>query len=380
MVYKSANDCSGCGACVAVCEKQAISMEEDKEGFLYPKINIDNCIKCGKCVKVCSFRTPIKKLTNKYPLVYALKHRDDTVRYASSSGGAFTAFSDPILKSGGIVYGAGYDIDMRVIHKEAISSKERDELRGSKYVQSNLANIFESIKENLLLGKVILFVGTPCQCASINSYLEKYDLSNLYLCDLLCRGVGSPLIWHEHIQRMLKKGKIIDYRCRSKIKGWGIHTEETFYFGGKSDYKSGISQEYKNLFHSHLILRPSCYNCPFTKATRPSDITIGDFWGIEKCLNDFRDKQGVSVVLINSDKGEYLYKLIKNDVWSKQSSLKECMQPSLYQNVKMPEKRTEFWKDYYRCGFNYIANKYGGCSITSCIKRKIKEIVLKNSI
>lgn len=376
MIEKEKKKCCGCGICEIVCGVGAIKMKEDSEGFLYPNVDVQKCIRCGKCVKVCSFyQDDIRTKSTIYPIVYAVKHKSDEVRFHSSSGGVFTALSDAVLNRSGQICGAGLDAEMNVVHKMAYTRLDRDELRSSKYVQSNILNASIEIKNVLKDGSEVLFIGTPCQCAAIRGYIR--EDKNLYLCDLLCRGVASPRMWSEHIRRLKKKGNIVRYEGRSKIRGWESHTEAVTYKDGRVVYRSALSQEHKVLFQSHMMLRPSCYYCCYTNLSRPSDITIGDFWGIERSMADFKDNKGVSVVLVNTEKGKQLFERIKKDIQYRESTIEDCMQPSLYKPVEGPMARKKFWEEYEQYGYDYITKKYGGCSLMQKIKTQLKLILKK---
>jgi coenzyme F420-reducing hydrogenase beta subunit len=215
--------CFGCTACEHICPKACISMMPDEQGFLYPFVNEEDCIQCGKCLKVCPYLDSKDVDAELFPntQVYAVKHIDDEVRLQSSSGGAFTAISDYVLKNNGIVYGASYDSNMVVRHVKVDSIEGRDTLRGSKYVQSNLGKVFREIQSYLQKEIVVIFSGTPCQVAGLRKYLVKsYD--NLITVDLVCHGVPSPKVFGDYIQSIEKKykNKVLDCRFRDKKEGW----------------------------------------------------------------------------------------------------------------------------------------------------------------
>jgi len=360
LIYEKKEDCCGCTACMNICPKQAITMIADDEGFLYPSINQELCIECDLCKKVCSFHDNYRISGNyNQPLVYAAKHRNDEVRMHSSSGGMFTAISDYILSNDGIVYGAAFDEQFRVHHQKAETKEERNKFRGSKYVQSNLHGIFKDIKEELIKGRAVLFTGTPCQNAGLHAYLNK-NYENLYLCDIICHGTPSQMIFENYIHycQRKKRSRIIEYNCRYKGNGWHTHTEKAVYANGKEDSKSLLSQSYKALFYSHLALRPACHNCKFCNFSRPSDITIADFWGIEKCIPDFDDDKGVSLVLVNSPKGLDLFQAIREILYYRESNTRDCLQHNLHSPFMASMQREQFWRDYRDKGFDYVLKRY----------------------
>lgn len=230
---KSPSDCCGCSACASVCAHNAIVMQPDALGFLYPKVNKDLCVGCGLCERVCSFNPNYDKTMNlALPNAYAVRHKNMDEIERSRSGAAFVAISDYILENGGVVYGAGYAEHFRVIHKRATSKEERDEFRGSKYVQSDLNNVFRQVKEDLKNGLIVLFSGTPCQTSGLNSFVGKKLRDNLFLVDIVCHGVPSPYIWDDYLNFLEKKQgqKICWVNFRDKQEfGWTAH-KETFKF------------------------------------------------------------------------------------------------------------------------------------------------------
>lgn len=228
-------DCCGCTACAAICPKDAIKMQPDKMGFLYPVINREVCIECGRCENVCEFNSHYNKSENLVePLAYGARHKNIAEVATSRSGAAFIALSDVILNAGGVIYGVGYVDHFRVVHKRAVSRQERDEFKGSKYVQSDLRGIFRLVKKDLQAGLLVMFSGTPCQTAGLRSYIDSRLQANLFLVDIICHGVPSPYIWRDYLSYVEKKqgDKVIWVNFRDKEKfGWAAH-KETFKFGG----------------------------------------------------------------------------------------------------------------------------------------------------
>lgn len=226
-------DCCGCTACASICAHDAISMQPDALGFLYPKVDETKCVECGLCEKVCAFNDNYDKSLNlPKPDAYAARHKNMAEVETSRSGAAFIAISDWILKHGGVVYGAGYADHFRVVHKRATTKAERDEFKGSKYVQSDLTGVFKQVKEDLRNGMIVLFSGTPCQTSGLNSYVGKKLRENLYLVDIVCHGASGPYIWRDYLAYLEKKqgSEICWVNFRDKQKyGWGAH-KETFKF------------------------------------------------------------------------------------------------------------------------------------------------------
>lgn len=355
---KNPADCCGCTACASICAHNAIKMKPDVLGFLYPEVDKDMCVDCGLCEKVCAFNDNYDTSLNlDKPLAYGARHKDMNEVETSRSGAAFIAISDYILEQGGVVYGAGYTDHFRVVHKRATTKEERDEFKGSKYVQSDMTGVFRQVKQDLRDGLTVLFSGTPCQTSGLNSYVGKRLRENLFLVDIVCHGVPSPYIWRDYISYLEKKqgSPIVWVNFRDKQKyGWAAH-HETFKFkmgGGKMSFTY--------LFYKHIILRKSCEKCHFTNLHRPSDITIADFWGWQKTdPNINSDDKGVSLVLINTEKGRKLFEASKERMNTVQADIQNCLQPNMQHPTKIDRKRNEFERDYQAKGFDFVYKKYG---------------------
>lgn len=227
------SQCCGCTACASICAHDAIMMQPDVLGFLYPVVDKDKCVDCGLCDTVCAFNEHYDTSLNlSQPDAYAARHKDMKEVETSRSGAAFIAISDYVLENGGVVYGAGYTDHFRVVHKRAITKEERDEFKGSKYVQSDLDHVFRQVKKDLKDGLTVLFSGTPCQTAGLNSYIGKKLRENLILVDIVCHGVPGPYIWRDYIAYLEKKqgDRICWVNFRDKQQfGWKAH-HETFKF------------------------------------------------------------------------------------------------------------------------------------------------------
>ncbi|MCD8197772.1 MAG: Coenzyme F420 hydrogenase/dehydrogenase, beta subunit C-terminal domain [Lachnospiraceae bacterium] len=237
--------------------------------------------------------------------VYAVKHREETVRAASRSGGIFTALSDLVLESGGIVYGCVLTEDFRAVHIRADHAYLRNQMRGSKYIQSKLGDTYKNVKLDLETGYCVLFSGTSCQVAGLRNFLGR-EYESLICVDIVCCGVPSKKVWRKYLEWQEKKtGKkvvAVDFRDKGTF-GWRAHTEAL-----TMDDGSKVSSEvFKNLFYGHTVLRPCCYECPYKDVMHPGDITIADYWGIEKAAPEFDDNKGVSLVLANTDKGTKVF-------------------------------------------------------------------------
>lgn len=372
ILFTQKDECCGCTACEHICPEHAIKMTADEEGFLYPQINAEQCIECGLCKKVCAFQNGYDTSNNfDIPFVFAVKHKNPDERLTSRSGGMFIAVSDYILNKGGVVYGVGYAEHFRVIHKRATTPEQRNEFKGSKYVQSDLSKIFQQVKADLINGIPVLFSGTPCQTAGLNSFLGKINKKNLWICDIVCHGVPSPLIWKDYIDYIEKKhnDSIEKVDFRDKEFGWSSHIE-SFIFKKRNDKIT--LKTFTDLFYQHIILRPSCGKCKYTNFIRPSDITLADFWGIEKVSAEFNaDNKGVSLVLINTPKGKDIFEAVNSDLVYLESNITDCLQPNLQHPSIFSIKREAFWRDYKNRGFEYISKKYGNIGWKAKMKKGI---------
>lgn len=376
------SQCCGCTACASVCTHDAISMQPDVMGFLYPVVDKGKCVDCGLCEKVCAFNDHYDTSLNlPQPDAYAARHKDMKEVETSRSGAAFIAISDYILENGGVVYGAGYTDHFRVVHKRATTKEERDEFKGSKYVQSDMNTVFRQVKKDLKDGLTVLFSGTPCQTAGLNAYIGRKLREHLILVDIVCHGVPGPNLWRDYIAYLEKKqgDKICWVNFRDKQEyGWAAH-RETFKFvkGG------GCKMIFTYLFYQHIMFRPSCRKCHFANTKRPSDITIADYWGWEKTDPDInKDDKGVSLILINTEKGRKLFDTIKDRMTVIPAELENCMQPNLLHPSVFNQKWKNFEKDYERKGFEYVMKKYGEDNwrhkvrkVLRRVKRKIKRTI-----
>lgn len=375
ILIEDKSECCGCTACKHICPTNAITMLEDDEGFYYPKVNIANCINCSLCEQVCPIIKGEKRDVHKPLSVYALKNKDIEARRTSQSGGAFVALADSILKRNGLVYGAGFDKDLLVHHKRIVTKDDYKDVKGSKYVQSDIDKIYDEIEIDLKNGRLVLFSGTPCQVYGIKKYFSHKGLgSNLYLCDLVCHGVPSPALYKDYlkyISRIYKK-KIVSFHFRDTSLKWGEQGEKITF-----NDKSVIRNTYSTLYYQNIMLRPVCGHCPFAQMNRYSDITIGDYWGIENSHKDFKDDNGISLVIVNSKKGDMLYNSIIPFISYVKSDTDSCLQPCLKVPVSVPYKsRENFWNDYRCHGFEYVIKKYGNEDWFSKLKSFIKKVLL----
>lgn len=308
------------------------------------------------------------------PLVYAVKHKDNDIRLKSRSGGVFTSISDYFLECGGVVYGCVLNDNFNAVHIRAITSDERDRMRGSKYIQSNLGDTFKKVREDLCNGKKVLFTGTSCQVAGLKKFLGK-DEPNLICVDIVCHGVPSPKVFQRYIEWQEKKAKSkcvsIDFRNKKDF-GWKAHIETLVFSNGKR-----ISSEvFKNIFFQNVALRPSCYKCHFKSIIHSADITIADYWGIDRAAPGFNDDKGVSLVLVNNNIAKELFDRLEG-IESRDCRIEDSMQPSLEGPVPAPQNRSQFWRDFNSKSFGYITARYGKNDILRRSKRMIRRFLGK---
>ena len=366
--------CTGCTACINICPKGAITMVEDTDGFKYPVINQDKCINCGLCVKTCPvLNTKENESLNKCHVGY---NKSEEVRSNSSSGGIFSLIANYILEQKGIVIGAAFNKENELKHIAIEKTKDLNKLMGSKYLQSDLTDIFKYIKDNIKDRK-ILFVGTPCQVGGLKAFI-KNDYNNLICVDLVCHGVPSPKLFKKYIEELENEnGKLLNYNFRDNSTGWDTYSN-TATFKEKTITEDRKQSKYMKLFLSDVALRQSCFNCNFKLGNKYSDITLGDFWGIKNHYPEMYNKSGVSAIIINTEKGNELFNNINKDIEYKECKLEEILSgnPSLKISGKEPKTRNNFFKELDNLSISDLTKKYQKkISLLSKIKRKIKSLI-----
>lgn len=348
-------ECCGCGVCVESCPVKCIEMKQSKEGFLFPEVG-NSCIKCGKCYAVCPIDTPL--CGNKYIKSYAAYSRDEDVRRKSSSGGVFTKLAETVIKSGGSVFGAAFNTDMQLFHIEINRLSDIEKLRGSKYLQSNMKTVYKKVMENIQRKILTMVVGTPCQIAALKKFI-KTDSEYLITIDLVCHGVPSPGMFEGYIKILEKKyhGKVYKYNFREK-KGNGIsYSTHIELLDRNNDKKTicidGNEDPYIMNFLTNRLQRHSCFYCPYTKIERVGDITIADYWGVEEAHPELKEVQGVSLVLVNTKKGDkYLKKTEGLTLIETEEEKFSKKNNHLYEPPKLENVRDEFYGEYRKRGFD----------------------------
>ncbi|WP_443659375.1 Coenzyme F420 hydrogenase/dehydrogenase, beta subunit C-terminal domain [Clostridium algidicarnis] len=373
--------CFGCSACSNICPVNSINMELDSEGFLYPIVDIDKCIQCGKCIKHCPISNDVvnKNVISSFGLIHHSKNITDS----SASGGAFTAIAETIFEEKGKVYGCAFNEKIEAKTISTSSPEELIKLRGSKYVQCDNNNQYEKIKNDLDGGKHVLYVSTPCFIAGLKSYL-KSEYKNLFLVDIFCHGVPSPRLFETYINWLGNKhnGKVEEYSFRDKKYGWG--TQGHYIVNGKKHVLYG-TDPYYNSFLSGKTYRPSCYECKYASGKRPGDISIGDFWGIEKYHPEVVTSQGVSAVLINNEKGKGIFSKFDDKIFILETELVKVsdINKQLIHPTFRPEVRDEIYEKFNSMNFNKFVNKYlysepiALIKIKRMIPQRLKKLIRK---
>lgn len=372
--------CTGCFACASICPKKCIEMKEDLEGFAYPKIRVENCINCGLCEKVC----PLNKKTahnSEQVIAYGINSNNEEERENSSSGGVFSLLARLILNQNGIVFGATMSNDYKkVFHTSINNVNDLFRLRGSKYLQSQINNTYVEVKEFLESGKIVLFVGTPCQVEGLLSFLKR-DYDNLYTLDFICHGVPSHFAWEEYVNYRERKAKsnIKEVFFRYKKPSWSMYSIKLKFENGKTYEQLHIDDLYFKTFMDNYTLRPSCYDCKFKKINRKSDITLADLWGAQDITPKLFDDLGTSLIIIHSKKGKKIINEILDDVNHVEINLNDAIHHnnSLIKSEIYPEQRSSFYLDLSNGGFDFIAKKYYQLSLKDKIIGMLKIIKRK---
>lgn len=309
MINIDSMKCCGCHACAEICPTNFISMEKDREGFMYPALNGQKqCIDCKLCEQVCPLINGANDEKN-FERGFIVQNTDENIRRQSTSGGAFTAIAEIIIENGGIVYGATYGDNFHVMHKCVHEKAKLGLFRNSKYVQSDLTGIFREIRSKLKSGTLVCFSGTPCQVEGLKCFLRR-DYDNLVTVDVVCHGVSSPLIWDKYLEFNQMQKRDFDWiYFRDKHFGYKYSTM-THSKDNKTVYAEGVETDpMLRAYFTNNCDRESCYHCEFKKRYRPSDFTIWDCFHPEFFKKEFSDDKGTTSMLIRSHKGEKYFEL-----------------------------------------------------------------------
>lgn len=368
-LYNAPKDCFGCGACAAACPQKAIAMKWDSEGFAYPAVDGSLCVDCGLCKEACPAGRPPAQREGRF---FAVRCRDEALLRSSTSGGAFSLIAEDVLSGGGLVCGACFDEAFRVVHR---LSTEIAPMRKSKYVQSDMLRCFAPIRDEIASGGTVLFTGTPCQCQGLLTFLGGRP-ENLHMLCLVCRGVASPGLWGEYLQWLGHGGTLEAFDFRDKRRRNSGHTVAYTVDGAEtavSIHQDGFSR----LYQLGLTYRPSCYACPYCSPGNDFDFTIGDFWGVEKCVPGLADGRGTSLVIVRGHWAEMLMERLRDRAEIVPCSREDAMQPSLLSPAKEPLLRRFLFRDFAKkdragmCDIPLLLKKYGAFPVASSTQEGI---------
>ena len=357
-------DCCGCNACGDICGKHAISFVADNEGFWYPEVNKELCVDCGLCDKVC----PIQNKANhveRYaePTVFAAYTKDEAIRLDSTSGGIHSMLALKMYEKDAYVGGAVYNSDHTCSQIVDNNPERLPEIRSSKYLQSNAEGVYKEIRGLLKEGKNVFFCGCPCQIHALYNFLGK-EYENLVTCDFICRGVNSPKVFLKYMEMLERQFGSKATEIKFKNKKWGWHN-----FSMRVNFENG--KEYcKDRYHDLFFIgylqagnftRPSCYECHFKGFPQKADITLADFWGIEKVDHTMDQDKGTSLVMVNSDKGMGLFESIKDKIEWRQFTMADAREgnPAMEGSLHSAKpNRDAFFNDLDKLPFEKVAEKH----------------------
>ncbi len=364
---KNKIDCCGCQACGDVCHAGAISFHPDHEGFWYPEVDRNKCTDCHLCEKICPVLNidALKHHNKSAPKVFGGYNKDIVIRFDSTSGGVFSLLAQAMYKQKGYVSGAIYTDDFKVVNFISDDKKDLRRLRSSKYVQSNAEGLYKRIKSLLESGEKVLACGSPCQMAALRSFLRK-DYENLIIVDFLCRATNSPKVFEKYKESLESRygSKIVAIKDKNKDHGWHSLARKVTFENGQVYYGEGHEDDYRRGYHANVFERPSCYECKFKGIPRISDITLGDFWGIGSVDPSLEQNLGTSLVIINSEKGEKYFDIIRDKLVMKEFSLDDIVpgNSTAIMGGKLPYPagidRNEFFKALDEMPFDECAAKF----------------------
>ena len=370
---KDKSKCSGCSACYSVCPKNCISMIEDEEGFLYPTVNKDDCIECGLCEKVC----PLEEHNNKKNGVVSsciIQNKDKEVLLQSTSGGIFTPIAEYVLRQNGVVFGVEMTSDDFIIRHTKVEKKEELlKFRSSKYVQSSVGDTFKDAKNELENGRMVCFSGTPCQIQGFKNFLKK-DYENLITVDVVCRGVPSPGMWRDYVEKLQQLDKVQEVVFRDKGLGYQYSTMKVKYANGAVKRNGIESDQWLRMFFSGLSLRPSCPTCNFRTTDRCSDFTIWDCFNVSDLTNTLDETKGATRMLIHTQKGMQIFDKIKcsfNFVEAPTNVVAKGIKETFFLN----KNRNNFISDYKSMSMDSLLEKWVPMSVKVYLKKYARRVL-----
>lgn len=384
---KDKKDCCGCNACYDICPKQCISLKTDIEGFWYPEVDKDKCIDCHLCEKACP-QLHIEELKHnefEKPVCFAAIHKNIETRFASTTGGMFSALAEQMYEEGGYVGGAIYREDWSVAHFISNNPDDLQRIRQSKYSQSDTRGFFAEVKCLLTAGEKVLVCGTPCQMAGLRRYLGKqYD--TLIIVDFICKSITSPLFYQKYLDYWERKAgsKLTSFKFKDKELGWRSLVKRFDFKNGKTMYSRACDNDlYSSGYHGNIVSRPSCYSCQFKGFPRISDITIADFWGCENKAEyrELDDNAGTSAVIINNQHGLDFFNKIASKIKSVPAKIEDMIpgNPALIKVQAHPKAdRDLFFRDLNKNPIEEVVPRHVGyfsSDYKSTLKWKIRMIM-----
>lgn len=374
--------CTGCNACFNVCPQNCIDMIDDGTGFRYPKINYDKCTSCKLCIRTCpSLQTPDKSDKWENPRIFAAWSLDAKIRLNSTSGGIFTELAKANLVSEGLVVGARYNQNHLVEHYMIDNIDALNKLRQSKYVQSDIGDIFKKIEKKLTENQIVSFCGTPCQVAGLINYLKK-PYENLITFDFICLGINSPKAYLKYLAMLEKryKSKVERVWFKNKTYGWNR-------FSTRIDFENGkkyLRDRYKDLYmrgyiEENLYMRSCCVECKYKSFPRISDITLADFWGVGTINHKLDSDKGTSLVMINSEKGMNLFNSINDNIFCEESTLEAALpgNKAIFKSAIKNENSEQFLKMLDQHTFDESFKKFVSRSKYKETKRVIYRKIIR---
>ena len=365
--------CSGCGACASACPAHCIAMKPDREGFLYPTVDMAQCRRCGLCVRICPMKEGALPAEKREQVAYGAYTPDAKLREESSSGGVFSIIAEEILTRSGIVYGAAWDENWKLRHIGVASREQLSVLRGAKYLQSDSTGCFAEIRAHLENGRWVCFSGTPCQIGGLKAYLRK-TYERLLCIDLICHGVPSPLGWAQYREALAKEHRapMTKFVFRNKEKSWKRYSVSATFANGSNYSAMLVKDPYMRVFLAGIMLRPSCYACPFKGESHFSDLTIADFWGIENVLPELDDDKGLSLIVLHSDAAKTFFAGLEPKLVCQPVAADKALQgnQSWYKSVNANPLRRKFMTDLPKMPFERLSEKYCGTRVAARVRRK----------
>lgn len=371
--------CCGCSACQSACPLSAITVIEDNRGFYRPNVDEAKCVQCGLCEAVCPANGGTAEELKRGPLKVLAYKNTDQERAKSSSGAAFWTLAQYALSGGGVVYGACFDDEFRVVQRRCVTESEAQACRGSKYSQGLTGTTYGEVFEDLRQGRCVLYTGTPCQIAGLWSFLSKKSYSGrLVTCDLICHGTPSNRLFREYIAFLERKSgkKVVGYCHRPKDRGWGVHVEKAALEDGSTLYDTIESNTWRDVFYSNDGLNSCCYRCLYTDIRRVADFTLADFLGVDRCRKELNDRRGLSVVMVNSELAKDIVGQGVFEPGATEITIDEVIPGNpMLQRPSVPQGDVEgFWRAHEKHGFEGAARYVGAYGFVKTVKTLVKRL------